>query len=147
MDARISNRSEQGIEVRVVEDPPFTILRSERISLYIGDFFDATAERIGRFDLIYDRAAMIAIPEGRRSLYADRLQSLLEPAGCLLLISIEYDALIMEGPPYCIAESDVRSLFDTRSVRKLYEHDCLDEEPRFRERGLSWMKEVVYQCE
>jgi len=63
----------------------------------------------------------------------------------MLLITVEYDPRKMEGPPFSVPESEVRSLFLGFSVDKLHEQDCLDEEARFKERGLDWMKEVVYR--
>jgi len=62
-----------------------------------------------------------------------------------MLISLEYDTAKMDGPPLSIPEDEVRSLFADLVVRKLHEYDCLDDEPRFKERGVRWMKEVVYQ--
>jgi hypothetical protein len=29
-------------------------------------------------------------------------------------------------------------------VERLHEYDCLEEEPRFKERGVRWMKEIVF---
>jgi thiopurine S-methyltransferase len=74
-----------------------------------------------------------------------QLKSLLAPGGVMLLISLEYDLKKMDGPPFTVPESEVRKLFLDFSVDKLHEHDCIDEEARFKERGLDWMKEVVYR--
>jgi hypothetical protein len=35
--------------------------------------------------------------------------------------------------------------FNGCRIDKLYIHDCLEEEHRFKERGLTWMREVVYR--
>ena len=137
--------SEQRIAMTRANEPPFTVFRAERIAYYVGDFFNATTDRIGRFDLIYDRAALIALPADKRSEYAQRLQSLLVSGGNILLISLEYDPNKMEGPPYAVTEAEVRSLFKGLTMDKLHEFDCIEEESRFKERGLDWMKEVVYR--
>jgi thiopurine S-methyltransferase len=137
--------SEQGIAMTVASEPPFMVFRAERIAYYVGDFFDIKPERIGRFDLIYDRAALIALPREKRSEYAQHLKSLLVPGGQMLMISLEYDPKKMEGPPFAVTESEVRSLFKELTITKLHEHDSIDEEARFKERGLDWMKEVVYR--
>ena len=135
---------EQGIPFKETSEPPFTIFRGERITYYVGDFFNLKANR-GQFDLVYDRAALIALPSNIRHHYVQHLKALLAPGGAILLISLEYDSRKMEGPPFTVPESEVRSLFLGLSVDKLHEHDCLDEEARFKERGLDWMKEVVYR--
>jgi len=136
--------SEHGLEVTVVENPPFTTLRSGRITYLVGDFFDLTPTNAGRFDLVYDRAALIALPEDLRAAYARQLRSLLAPGAQIFLISLEYDPQQMSGPPHSVPESEVRMLFDGCTIEKLHEVDCLEDEPRFKERGLQWMKEIVY---
>ncbi len=135
---------EQGIPFKESHEPPFKIFRGERITYYVGDFFNLKADR-GQFDLVYDRAALIALPPNKRLEYVRHLKSLMGPGAAMLLISVEYDSRKMEGPPFSVTESEVRSLFLGASVDKLHEHDCLDEEARFKERGLDWMKEVVYR--
>lgn len=65
----------------------------------------------------------------------------------MLLIKIDYDQSEMNGPPYAVGEAEVRELFHGLRIEKLYEHDCLEDEPRFRERGLSWMSEAVYHLQ
>ena len=136
--------SEHGLEVTVVENPPFTTLRSGHITYLVGDFFDLTPKNAGRFDLVYDRAALIALPEDLRAAYVRQLCSLLDPGAQILLISLEYDPQQMSGPPHSVPESEVRTLFAGYTIEKLQEVDCLEDEPRFKERGLQWMKEIVY---
>ena len=137
--------SEQGIAMTRANEPPFTVFRAESITYYVGDFFNIKPDRIGRFDLIYDRAALIALPRDKRPEYAQLLKSLLVSGGQILLISLEYDPKKMEGPPFAVTESEVRSLFQGTRMDKLHEYDCIEEEARFKERGLDWMKEVVYR--
>ena len=137
--------SEQGIAMAGTNEPPFTVFRGERFAYYVGDFFNIKPDRFGRFDLIYDRAALIAMPRDRRPEYAQHLKSLLVPGGNILIISLEYDPKKMEGPPFAVTESELRSLFKELTIAKLHEHDAIDEESRFKERGLDWMKEVVYR--
>jgi len=137
--------SEQGIAMTPANEPPFTVFRGQGIAYYVGDFFNFKPDRIGRFDLIYDRAALIALPRDKRPEYAQHLKSLLVAGGQMLMISLEYDPKKMEGPPFAVTESEIRGLFKELTMVKLDEHDCIDEESRFKERGLDWMKEVVYR--
>jgi thiopurine S-methyltransferase len=136
--------SEQGIPLKVSNEPPFTVFRGERFAYYVGDFFNFKPDR-GKFDFIYDRAGLIALAPNTRSAYVRQLKSLLAPGGVMLLISLEYDSKKMDGPPFTVPESEVRKLFIDFRVEKLHEHDCIDEEARFKERGLDWMKEIVYR--
>jgi thiopurine S-methyltransferase len=137
--------AEQGIAFAETPEPPFTVFRSKQITYYAGDFLEFTTVIGGRFDLLYDRAALIALPPAMRPDYARQLRSLMAPAAHGLLISLEYDTSKMEGPPFSVPESEVVSLLQDLQIRKLHEYDCLDDEPRFKDRGVRWMKEVVYQ--
>jgi thiopurine S-methyltransferase len=137
--------SENNLDATVVEEPPFRVFCAGRIRFHVGDFFDLAPGRVGQFQLVYDRAALIALPPDLRPVYARTLQSLMAPGASMLLISLEYDPKEMEGPPFQVPESEVRALFDGRHVEKLHEHDCLDEEPHFRQRGLTRMREAVYR--
>ncbi|HEX4998833.1 MAG TPA: thiopurine S-methyltransferase [Terriglobia bacterium] len=138
---------EQGLTAETSTEPPFTVFRADRITFLVGDFFDLTPENAGRFDLIYDRAALIALSPDVRPRYVARLGSLLNPGGRALLISLEYDPQSMNGPPFAVREDEIRSLYDGYEVRKLLEYDCLENEPQFRQRGLQWMKEAVYRID
>jgi len=136
--------AEQGIVFTETHEPPFTVLRNKKIAFYVGDFFDFTSTLAGRFDRFYDRAALIALPPETRPAYAGHLQSLVVEGAQGLLITVEYDPSQMHGPPFTVTEAEVRRLFKPFRCEKLLELDCLEQEPRFKARGLTWMKEVVY---
>lgn len=136
--------AEQNLVFTETYEPPFTVLRGNHITYYVGDFFEFSRTIAGGFDLVYDRAALIALPPHMRPEYARHLTSLIEPGGAGLLIAVEYDPSQMKGPPFTVPESEVRALFSGFQCTKLLEFDCLEEEPRFKARGLTWMKEVVY---
>src|SRR4029079_2986268 len=127
------------------DSPPFVVFRGKNITVYSGDFFDFTESVAGRFPLFYDRAALIALPAEMRPCYVDRLRSLVEKGGQGLLITLEYDPASMNGPPFAVTEAEVRRLFESSRCEKLSESDCLDQEPRFKARGLTWMKEATYR--
>jgi thiopurine S-methyltransferase len=136
--------AEQKIVLAETHEPPFTVLRGERIAFYVGDFFDFSAPAGARADYFYDRAALIALPPELRPAYSRHLQSLIADNARGLLITVEYDASQMHGPPFTVPEAEVRRLFVGFDCKKVLEYDCLDEEPRFKARGLTWMKEIVY---
>jgi thiopurine S-methyltransferase len=135
---------EHGLEFQVVEDPPFTRMQSETIELLVGDFFDLTPGRAGRFGLVYDRAALIALPPERRPAYVMKVKEMLDRDGHVLLITIEWDLEPDVGPPWGVGEAEVRDLFAGHRVDRVDMRDCLHEELRFRERGATWMREAAY---
>jgi thiopurine S-methyltransferase len=94
--------------------------------------------------LFYDRAALIALPGELRPAYGRHRDSLLSARGRGLLIDVEYDPSQMHGPPYTISEPEVRLVFSDFRCEKLSEADILEQEPKFKARGLTWLKESVY---
>lgn len=119
--------------------------RAGGYELYVGDFFDLGAASLVHVQAIYDRAALIALPAPLRVRYAQRLAGL-APAGCkMLLLTMDYPQQQMAGPPFAVAESEVRALFaHDFSVRLLATRDALHEEPRFQQRGLQSRDEQAY---
>jgi thiopurine S-methyltransferase len=119
----------------------------ENTSIVVSDFFALTRSEIGSFDLAYDRAALVAIAPERRVEYLCQLWRLLEPGAGVFLISFEHDT--GSGPPFSIDAMD--SLFDAAAAAGApfdavchEQRDLMAEEPRFRERGASYLREVLW---
>lgn len=83
-----------------------------QIDLFVGDFFELTIEQLGQIDAIYDRAALVALPEQMRSQY---IQHLIHIGGhaSQLLISFEYDQSIMAGPPFAISTQQLQDYYSS----------------------------------
>lgn len=94
------------IEPEISEEGGFTIFRAENIQIFVGDFFELSAMDLGAIDAIYDRAALIALPESMRQKYADHLMVLTQCAK-QLLITLTYDQALMPGPPFSVSEEEV----------------------------------------
>ena len=80
------------------------------LEVYVGDFFALSHAQLGAVDAIYDRAALVALPEPMRAAYARRLAELTDIAP-QLLISLEYDQSLMDGPPFSVVGEMVRELY------------------------------------
>jgi thiopurine S-methyltransferase len=125
---------------------PFEVFRSEHIELLCGDIFDLPDGALSDIAAVYDRAALIALPADLRRRYADELYRRLRPGCRGLLITLEYPPQQRSGPPFSVAEAEVRSLFEPEWQVELAERrDILDAEPRFREEGLSALSTAVYR--
>ncbi|MEE9343203.1 MAG: thiopurine S-methyltransferase [Gammaproteobacteria bacterium] len=124
----------------------FQLFSSDNISLYCGDFFDVDHNLIGHIDGVYDRAALVALPEGMRRRYAFHLQSLLNPGTLMLLVTMVYPQKQMDGPPFSVSEDEVQRLFSqAESLDKLKEEDLFLKEKRFSEMGVTEIKETIYR--
>lgn len=89
----------------------FSLYENEQITLYCGDFFKLTEAYIFDIAAVYDRAALIALPEADRIRYSKHLLSLLSLHAQILLITIEYQPASVQGPPFSIKPTEIQSLY------------------------------------
>ncbi len=82
-------------------------LKGPGLDLFVGDIFQLTRDRLGPVDAVYDRAALVALPEKMRGPYAAHLHAITGAAPQLLLC-FEYDQTIMPGPPFSLEAPEVR---------------------------------------
>lgn len=80
------------------------------VTVFVGDVFDLDAATLGAVDAVYDRAALVALPEPVRARYAAHLIALTGGAPQLLL-TFEYDQSRQKGPPFSVAEAELRALY------------------------------------
>jgi thiopurine S-methyltransferase len=97
---------EAGLTPTVTDDGAAQRWESGDLTVFVGDFFELTDAQLGRFDRIWDRAALVALPPAMRERYATRLLELLEDDGAMLLNCFRYD-LDRDGPPHSIPELEV----------------------------------------
>lgn len=117
-----------------------------KIQLYCGDFFSLTEKELNGVHSVYDRAALVALPPTMRKEYAQHLTQILPHGGKILLIVFEYNQEEMNGPPFCISEEEIQSLYaEAFDIRVLQDEDIMEkDEDYFREKGATWMREKVY---
>ncbi|MBA3930957.1 MAG: thiopurine S-methyltransferase [Xanthomonas sp.] len=116
------------------------------VEIILGDAFGLDPALLADVAGVYDRAALIALPPDLRLRYRDTVYAAL-PAGCQgLLITLEYPQEEKAGPPFSVAQAEVEALFAAPWRHTLLERrDILDQEPRFREEGLSALETAVYR--
>jgi thiopurine S-methyltransferase len=101
---------ELGLKPNISEEGPLHRYRADNLDIFVGDLFDLTRERLGRVDAIYDRAALVALPEDMRRRYASHLAAITGNAP-QLLICFEYDQRQLEGPPFSIRKEELNILY------------------------------------
>ncbi|MEO1044035.1 MAG: thiopurine S-methyltransferase [Pseudomonadota bacterium] len=82
------------------------------LTLYVGDFFALPQALLGDVHAIFDRGALVALPEEIRIRYAAQLADITQNAP-QLLISYDYDQRQTEGPPFSIPQSAVEQLYES----------------------------------
>lgn len=117
----------------------FECFRAGNLSVFVGDAFDLDADVVGRFDGVWDRAALIAVFPEHRDRYLAALRRVADGAS-LRLVSLEYPEAAFEGPPFSIQEPEIRRLLG--EVRTLESRDVSD---FARARGLDVeVRETIY---
>jgi len=121
------------------------IYQSEKLTIFAGDYFSLTQKDLGQISLVYDRAALIALPEKMRLEYAQHMAKITLYAP-QLLITLDYDQSIAGGPPFAVSSEEVEALYGgTYPIQLLEEADIIEEEPRFKAKGLTSFYQRAYK--
>ena len=86
---------------------------AEKIDIFVGDLFDLSPEILGPVDAVYDRAALVALPEAMRERYTTHLKTLTELAP-QLVIGYEYDQTVVPGPPFSVTPDELHHHYGDR---------------------------------
>lgn len=120
------------------------LFQFDELSIYTGDFFTAPIKPV---DIVYDRASLVALPKDMRAQYVDKIKSLLNPGGRVLLVTLDYDQSLMSGPPFAVPEAEVRELYQGYKVIKLDSNGEADRPPKMAKFPSARFVEEVYLIE
>ncbi len=130
--------------VKKTQDRDFVHFAYENIVISCGDFFKLNENHT--YDFIYDRAALVALPERMRKSYAQVIKQSLKKAGKCLLLVYEYDQSKLEGPPFSVDSNEIRELYADQFTIKLMESTQPTKEgPRLS--SLDGLRQTVYILE
>jgi thiopurine S-methyltransferase len=110
-----------GVKPVITRRHNLTIYHHERTCIFVGDIFDLTPDDLGHIDAIYDRAALVALPDLMRSRYAQHLIMLLGGTP-QLLISYDYDQSVVKGPPFAVCNDELKILYNLHYDMTLLHH-------------------------
>lgn len=96
---------------------------SDRLDVFIGDIFDLSPTMLATINLVYDRAALIALPFTMRKNYTSHVMSISNNAP-QLLICLEYDQAIIQGPPFSVSRKEIEQHYQYN-----YQINLLESEP------------------
>lgn len=115
------------------------------LHLLCADIFALEAADVGPVDLIWDRAALVALPAEMRADYVRQLLALTPTRPPLLCWTLEYEQPQMAGPPFSVWLDEVEHLLgDKATVTTLLHRDSLARSPGFREAGVSALHERLW---
>jgi len=99
-----------GVEPEITESGKLKHYSQAGLDVFVGDIFDLSSDALGPVDAVYDRAALVALPEPLRKRYAAHLTGLTKNVP-QLLISYVYDQSVMNGPPFSVRDEEVKHLY------------------------------------
>jgi thiopurine S-methyltransferase len=137
--------AEHGLEPDCHESDAGTHFVAGDIELLQADVFALDAGLLADCTGVYDRAAVIALPADQRRRYAQAVYAKL-PARCRgLMITLEYPAAEMDGPPFAVDRHEVDALFGTHwDIALLEQRDILHAQPDFAAAGVTRLDTAVY---
>lgn len=136
---------EHGLEPEVSQRGGFEVWRCAEVEVWCGDFFALQAQDLADCAGVYDRAALIALPPEMRLRYMRLLAELL-PTGCQgLLVTLDYEQALLAGPPFSVADDEVRQGFAGWRVEVLEVLEIIQESPKFAQAGAASLLERVYR--
>jgi len=101
---------ELGVKPEVKEVGKLKIYSAPHIDILVGDIFDITLDTLGEVR-VYDRAALVALPEEVRKKYSMHLKTTTKNAP-QLLITFEYEQALFSGPPFSVDAEEVQRHYE-----------------------------------
>lgn len=105
--------AELGLNPAVVTKHAMKHYSAPDLDIFVGDIFELTDKMLGPVDAVFDRAALVALPEDMRVRYTAHICK----ATCQawqLLVTFEYDQSQMAGPPFSISDEEIRRHYGAR---------------------------------
>jgi thiopurine S-methyltransferase len=118
---------------------------SERnIRIVVTDFIRLAGDYAGPpIETLYDRAALVALPEDMRAPYVAACRKLLAGSPRGLLVTMEYDQKKMEGPPFSVERAEVERLWEGQ-LKLVEQVDMLASMPRALALGVHSLNEYFW---
>lgn len=129
---------ENALDAKTSSFADFTIHRVQNIEIWNGDFFKLPKHKLPSFDLIYDRAALVALPPEMRNKYAKKILDLISPNTQILQHIFYYHQEEMPGPPFSVSPEELKNLYGEYFNLQMLERNDLNLEyyKKFQKRGL-----------
>ncbi|WP_201582113.1 thiopurine S-methyltransferase [Psychrobacter glacincola] len=85
-------------------------LSGQTITLWVADIFALSSEDIGSVKAVYDKAALIALPENMRTKYSEHIRKISGHAP-QFIITLTYDQSKKAGPPFSISSEQIQQYY------------------------------------
>lgn len=135
---------ENDIPFKKIKRNNHIVWQLDKLQIFCTDFFSLEQADIGPINAVYDRAALIALPAEMRVIYAEKIKQLMPKNSQLFQVAINYSQAEMQGPPFSVEQTELKNLYaDSFTISLLAEHDIIEQEAHFKQRGLTALTEHV----
>ena len=117
---------------------------AERLTIFNRDIFELQPADLGSIDFVYDRAALVALPEYMRQRYRYKIDEFMSVGSQCLVITLEYAPSLGETPPFSITPEEIDRYYQHNYAIKHVEQPELPEHPMVRKFGLNFLKEHAF---
>jgi len=122
------------------------VYRGPRTTIYAGDVFDVRSRHVENVRAVYDRGALVALPDSMRGPYVAHVLARVPVGTVFLVLALEYDRDRVDGPPFCVPAAAIASMYGPLcEIEELDRVDDKDAPPRFAEAGVLDVVETVYR--
>jgi len=123
---------------------PCYCVSGRNIRIFVTDFIRFADDYSGQpLDSLYDRAALVALPEDMRADYVSACKKLLTAAPRVLLVTMQYEPESMEGPPFSVDPGEVDRLWEGQ-LAVAEQVDMLSSMPRALATGVQRLDEYFW---
>lgn len=113
---------EMNISPTVISIKDFKIYTGPQIKIFVGDLFKLQSEHLQNINYIFDRGALVALPEKMRFQYSEHLKKI-APNAHHFLITFDYDQSKVSGPPFSISADEINQHYQS------YEQSLVESTP------------------
>lgn len=136
---------ENGLAPNHTHTEKFECWEAGGVRILCGDFFDLSQADMAQVSALYDRASLVALPPEMRECYTRHLVNILPSGTKMLLVTFDYPQTQMQGPPFAVSVNEVEALYRPYAELQLVaQEDVLEQNPRFKECGMTRMQENVF---
>lgn len=141
--------AEAELPAEATRDGRFERYETGGYRLLCGDLFDLESAHLEGVAGVFDRGSLIALPPEMRARYATHMAKILPATVRILLLTIEYDQSVVNGPPHSVPTDEVEQLFgqDYALTRRYLSEPSKPQHPRFLEAGLERWQEAIWVIE
>ncbi|MEC8024229.1 MAG: thiopurine S-methyltransferase [Myxococcota bacterium] len=135
--------NDRSLSPQVIPQSRYKAHTAGRVTILHGDALVLTPQDRGPISAWYDRAAMIALRSELRRAYVNNLKRNLPRQARGLLITLQYEQSIANGPPWSVSQDEVLSAYsDWCDVERVFHTPATRLPPRF---GDALVYEDVYR--